>query len=274
MWTRFYDRYGDLGRPVNFERCLSAMLAHKPVKALRPDPGRIREEFREGAPTYARLFALFHQHYAEQLGRPRWGDQLGFVEHYADVIFAAYPDARMIHTLRDPRDRYAASIAGSRRRPGALGAATARWLHSAALARRNQQRYPDRYKVVRFETLVSRFEETLRDICAFLGEEFVSSMLTLEGALRFGDASDDGWDGAPDPGAAPDGQGETTGADLSGREIAFIQAEARHDMAAFGYEPAPVRLSLPERLLFHTVDWPVNLAGMVAWRVFLAGRLA
>ena len=101
MWTRFYNRYGDLREPRNFERCLAAMLAHKPTRALDPDPNRIRREFRQGEPTYARLFALFHEHYAERLGRSRWGDQLGFVERYADLIFAAYPDARMIHMVRD-----------------------------------------------------------------------------------------------------------------------------------------------------------------------------
>src|SRR5262245_50478355 len=80
MWTRFYNRYGDLNRSDNFERCLTAMLRHKYMQVLEPDPERIRQEFWQGPPTYTRLFALFQEHYAERVGKPRWADQLGFIE--------------------------------------------------------------------------------------------------------------------------------------------------------------------------------------------------
>lgn len=274
MWTRFYNRYGDLREPGNFERCLAAILAHKPTWALKPDPYRIRQEFWQGEPTYARLFALFHQHYAEQLGRPRWGDQLGFVEHYAGVIFDAYPDARMIHMIRDPRERYGASVTAERRRTGAVGAATAGWLHSVGLAKHNQQRNPDRYKVVRYEALVVQLEETLRDICAFLGEEFVPGMLTMEEALRFGDGNEEEPGGESTSRAAGSAPGGIPGRMASKREVAFIQARAGQDMVALGYELEPVQFSFWERFFFYGVDCPVNVAGMLAWRILLARQLA
>lgn len=274
MWTRFYNRYGDLREPRNLERCLAAMLAHKPTWALNPDQDRIRREFWQGEPTYARLFALFHEHYAEQLGRPRWGDQLGFVEQYADVIFDAYPEARMIHMIRDPRDRHGASIAAQRRRMGAVGAATARWLYTAGLAKRNQRRYPDRYKVVRYEDLVSQLEETLRDICAFLDEDFVPGMLTMEGALRFSEGNEEKLSGESTSRAGVSALDEVPGATISKGGVALIQAYAWQDMVALGYELEPIRFSLWERFLIYGVDWPINLAGMLAWRVLLARRLA
>ena len=72
LWTRFYGRYGDLERSDNFERCISAILAYKHVRVLQPDGTRLRSEFSQGEPTYARLFALIHQQYSERLGKPRW----------------------------------------------------------------------------------------------------------------------------------------------------------------------------------------------------------
>jgi hypothetical protein len=75
-WTYFYGQYGDLSKPENFKRCLDAMLKYKHALFLKPDADRIRREFWEGEPTYARLFALFHQHYAEREGKPV-GDQTG-----------------------------------------------------------------------------------------------------------------------------------------------------------------------------------------------------
>ena len=77
LWTYFYRRYGDLSQRDNFERYLAAMLRYKHVLALNPN--RIRKEFWQGEPTYARLFALLYMHYARQLGKPRWGVQSGFL---------------------------------------------------------------------------------------------------------------------------------------------------------------------------------------------------
>jgi len=263
-WTFFYGRYGDLSRRENFERCLAAMLRYKHVRFLQPDPERLRREFWQGEPTYARLFALFHEHYAERQGKPRWGDQTGLIERYADLIFIAYPTARMIHMLRDPRDRYEASLALWPNGKGRVGGATARWLYSVGLARRNQQRYPDRYKLVRYETLVSQPEATLREVCAFLDEEYTPAMLTMEGAPRFRDKLGSGSGSEPSP-LSPAFIGRFRQA-IPKREIAFMQAYAGREMVAYGYALEPIQFSFGEQLVFSLVDWPLNLARMTTWR--------
>ena len=265
-WTFFYQQYGNLGRRENFERCLAAMLRYKHVLFIRPDTDRIRREFWQGEPTYARLFALFHEHYAEREGKPRWGDQSGLIERYADPIFAAYPAAKMIHMVRDPRDRYEASLALWPHGKGRVGGATARWLYSVGLAKRNQQRYPNRYKIVRYETMVSQPEQTLRAVCAFLDEDYTPAMLTMEGAANFRSK-------------ISNNSHEVSGSSLLstkfiGRfrqaipkpEIAFMQAHAGRDMTAYGYELEPISFSLDQRLSFYCVAWPVNLARLVTWR--------
>ena len=62
------------------------------------------------------------------------------------------------------------------------------WVRSAALAVRNEARYPDAYRAVRYEALVSRPEQTMRNVCTFLGEEFEPSMLRMESESRYDDA--------------------------------------------------------------------------------------
>ncbi|MEJ2750555.1 MAG: sulfotransferase [Anaerolineae bacterium] len=91
MWRYFHGQYGDLSQRENFERCLDAMLHYKRVANLEPDPERIRREFWQGEPSYGRLFALFHQHHAERLGKTRWGDKSLHTEKYADQVFAEFP---------------------------------------------------------------------------------------------------------------------------------------------------------------------------------------
>lgn len=266
LWTYFYGQYGDLSRPANFERCLAAMLRYKHARVLEPDPERIRREFWQGEPSYARLFALFHQHYAERLGRPRWGDQTGLVERYADVVLAAYPTAKMIHMIRDPRDRYAASLDLWPNGKGRVGGATARWLYSAKLAVRNQQRYPAHYKIVRYETLVCHPEPTLREICTFLDEAYTPAMLTMEGAARYREKGAARFEGISRENPISTAFIGRYRAVVPKREIAFMQAHAGRAMTEFGYQLEPFELSLRDWLLFGVVDWPANLVRMLAWR--------
>ncbi|WP_374687511.1 sulfotransferase [Promineifilum sp.] len=268
LWTRIYDHWGDLADPANFERCLNAMRQNKHVRALEPDVERLRREFYaivgagfKSAPTsdtaaYALLFALVHRHYAERLGKTRWGDQTESVENYAKEILAIFPAARIVHLLRDPRDWYEAIVARDGRRPGRLGDAAERWSRSADLALRHQRRYPDRYKVVRYETLAAHPEETLRDVSAFVGLEMTPDMLALGHAARFQDS-------------------ETRHSPLStayiGRfrqrlaahEWGYLQDQTAARMAAFGYDLEPVHLSLADRLRCRAVMPTTSLTRLI-----------
>lgn len=252
MWDRFYGRYGELGRARNLDRCLRAISNDRRVRALGPDLERIRREFREGPASYARLFGLIHRHHAERAGKPRWGEQLGFIERYADPIFGAFPSARIVHMIRDPRTRWRLDR-GSRRRPGSLGWETARWLRSAELADRNRRRYGDRYRTVRYEAFAADPVSTLNDVCAFVEEICTPTVLDALASIRF------------DP---PDGT-RAFGSSLRARstEDAFVERQARDALSAFGYASAstafPPGEGAPHR--------PVDRAAMTAWRL-LEGR--
>jgi hypothetical protein len=270
LWPKTYQRYGDLSRPDNLQRCLQALLDNKHVASLNPDADRILAEFRQGEPTYARLYDLIQQHYAEGEGKLRWGDQSELIERFAVPVLESYPTAKFVHMIRDPRDRYAAGLARRSRkiRRGSVGGATARWLYSARLALSNREKYPERYKVVRYETLVTQPEATVRQVCDFLGEDFFPAMLSMDSTGRFD--RDEGLK----PGGSPlsaEFVGEFAGR-LSKLEVAFIQARAGREMVSFGYSLAPLSLSIGEQLLFYGFEWPLNLGRMVAWRSAKSAR--
>lgn len=251
MWRRYYGRYGDLANRDNFERCLNAMLQAKHVQELQPDPDRIRREIFLDSPTYAHLFSLFHAHHAERLGKPRWGDQMGKVEEYADIIFKAFPTAKLIHMVRDLRDRCQASVKTSRYRRAKLGWETAEWRRSTRLAQRNMERYTGRYLIVNYEELLVCREKTLRKVCTFLNETFLPVMLNVEGVPEMEDSKS----ARHRPETVPD------------REMALLQAGARNEMAAFDYEPNLIQISVPDLFLLTFVDLPLNLAGQALWWV-------
>jgi hypothetical protein len=255
LWSRFHDRFGGLDEPRNLDRCLDAMLAHKHVAVLRPDPARLRTELARGEPTYARLFALVHEHAAEREGRRRWVDQSELAERFADEILSSYPGARVLHVLRDPRDCCAARRA-QRRSPFRIEREAGRWAASARLARRHVARHPDHYAVVRYEELVSDPLATMMRVCAFLGEELVPAMVELPNARRY-------YDERARSGTAITARHVGEYRHTLGRhEIARVELSTHPYMTAFGYAAdAGASASLTDRIRARVVGrrtWPVS----------------
>jgi hypothetical protein len=265
MWTYFYGQYGDLVDDQNFERCLDDMLHYKHVAFLRPDVERIRREFHEGERSYSRLFSLFLIQFAERAGKGRWGVQTGLIERYADQIMAAYPGARMVHMIRDPRDRYEASLARWPNGKLRSGGAVARWEYSVDLAERNQQRYSGSYLTVHYEKMVTEPEQTLHLICDFLGETYTPDMLTMKGAPDFRAKISQGRDLARgQTPVTPDFIGSFRQG-VSKEDIAFIQAYAGLKMRAYDYKPVPIIFTIGERLHFNLIARPRGLVARSIW---------
>jgi Sulfotransferase family len=265
MWRYFDQRYGDLSVPDNFERCLRDMLRFKRLRHLRPNGPRIRNEFRQGEPSYGRLFALFHEHNAERVGRSRWGDKSLHTEHHADRVFAEYPSARIIHMTRDPRDRYASVRKRHDRDRPRLGGAMGRWLLSMRRARRNLSRHPDGYMILRYEDLVQDPAGTMARVCDFIGERFEPEMMNMAGAAEYrehGGNSSFGDVGSEAISTVGVGRFRAV---LSASEIAFIQMLARTEMDALGYRRDPVELHDGERIRFYVGLMPVQLGRLVGW---------
>jgi hypothetical protein len=155
-------------------------------------------------------------------------------------------------------------MAVSRHRKGKVGWDTARWLYSADLTQKNQYLYPDQYKVVRYEAFRANPEETLREICLFLDEEFVPDMLADNNINFDTDESDNGQGASGKATIRIDKTGDKR---LSKRDLLFTQAYAKQQLLAFDYALESPQLSLSDRLLFYLVDWPINYIGMAAWNM-------
>ncbi len=274
MWRYFHQRYGDLDQPENFERCFDEMLRYNRIqKFLSPEADLIRHEYELGAPTYGRLFSLFHQQHAEQLGKVRWGDKSLHTEHYIERALAEFPDALILHMTRDPRDRYASVRKRHGRDNPRLGGATGRWLFSMRKALANQKRYPNQYRIVRFEDLAGNPEATAREICAFIGEEFSPEMLTLSGAPDHSQAGGNSSFGKLEPGQIsqkPIGRFRDV---LTNMEIHYIQALTGRFMQQLGYPLEKVRFSFMEILKFYFVLFPSSLLRTVAWMAMTALKI-
>jgi hypothetical protein len=104
---------------------------------------------------------------------------------YVDLLFEWFPDARVIHMLRDPRAVYVSELQrrrGKPRRPYSwlmklplafeatlLWQTTWVWADAARRHHRLARRYPGRYTMLRFEDLVTTPDESLPRLFEFLG---------------------------------------------------------------------------------------------------------
>lgn len=231
LWRDVYARHGDLADPGSLRRCIAATFAIPAVRAMDLDPAQVAAQMSAGPPSYAHLFDVIHGLHAAAVGKVRWCDQLGLVEAYAAPIYAAYPNARFIHMVGDPR-----RIQPSTRTPGVAGWAVGKWLTSIDLAKRNSLRYRDQYLVLRHEDLSGDEEATLRDLCRFLDEELEPSMLVRP---------------PPPPPAA------------SRANVRFIEAAAGGAMADRGYAATSSGVRSWRSDL---VEWPANRLALTAWQ--------
>jgi len=119
--------------------------------------------------------------------------------------------------------------------------------------------------VLRYETLVTQPEETLRAVCTFIDEEFSTEMLTMQGAPRLLEKGSNSSYGRREPGRiSADSLGRYRQV-LTQREIAFIQAFASHDMRLFSYPLDEIHFSLKDQLAYMFLDWPISLLLMAGW---------
>ena len=192
LWTKLYDRYKDKNlnqvsiRNQLVEEIVTHRKAPRGIK-IKFNKEKILEALNQE--NYITCGLVFHhvlRLYAQGLGRPRWGLKTPYNEFWADDIFTSYPNAKMIHVLRDPRD-VAASI-NSRGWNITLERTCKEWQKSAQLAQVNQQKYSGSYLAIRYEDLVGNPETIIRQVCEIVELEYTPELLKMEGQL--------GWKGS------------------------------------------------------------------------------
>ena len=146
------------------------------------------------AATYSELVAELYVRLAHLHGKRFGGEKTPDYVRYLPLLNALFPWAKVVHLIRDGRDVTLALLDWAQeKKTGRLrGPARARLWQQSPLAacalwwnwqvgsgRRDAPALGDRYREVRYETLVAKPEETLRDLADFLELPFAPEMLSF-----------------------------------------------------------------------------------------------
>jgi hypothetical protein len=115
--------------------------------------------------------------WAAATSKDRWGEKTPSHAYFWDTIAETYPDAPIIHLVRDGRDVALSQIA-ARFGPKTIYRAARRWARYMEVMGRLTMSLPaSQVHVVRYEQLIREPEMVVRSLCGFLGEPFEASML-------------------------------------------------------------------------------------------------
>jgi hypothetical protein len=150
---------------------------------------KVRARLSDGMPI-ARAVAAIYEVYAEEQGKPRWGDKTPMYMRHLPLLRRLFPSAQYVHLIRDGRDAALSFLSmppgiafETWAHPTSPAAFACVWRTEVTAARRHGRRVgPARYLEVRYEDLVGNADSVLRRICTFSGLPYESAMTAYGGS--------------------------------------------------------------------------------------------
>ena len=131
------------------------------------DADEVLEEIVAGPPTLGSAFGIVFRAYARRFDKPRWGDKRPAYYQYIPALLRMFPDAQIVHLIRDGRD----CVASLQTMPWFnqdVYAAVCTWTEAIDSGRRAARRLPaDAYFELRYEDLVADPAARLAELCQF-----------------------------------------------------------------------------------------------------------
>jgi Sulfotransferase family len=126
--------------------------------------------------------------YAEEQGKPRWGDKTPMYMQNLRLLERLFPDAIFVHLIRDGRDAALSFLSMPKglmteawMQPRDVAGFAAQWRTEIKAARRLGDRVGERYLEVRYEDLIEDAPAVLKRICQFARLGYEPTMVDYAG---------------------------------------------------------------------------------------------
>ena len=127
--------------------------------------------------SHAQVVSRIFEEWAKKENKPRWGDKTPQYVSEIPTLLELFPSCKIIHIYRDGRD-VALSWIRTAFGPENIFTAAHQWEYHVNAGRQvGITLSPEIYLEVRYETLLSYPEATMKRICSFLNEPFCNDVL-------------------------------------------------------------------------------------------------
>lgn len=146
------------------------------VKDFDLDADAVRSTFLQEEASYAALFQVLLEAFAQAHGKPRVVEKTPAHLPFVPVLLGWYPNAKVVCIVRDGRDAVASRMAQPWTHNN-LRLHCLDWRRWVAMGDAFERRYPVEMIRISFEDLLSNPHETLDSVCRFIGEKFEEQQL-------------------------------------------------------------------------------------------------
>ena len=173
-WLKYY---GNLATVDGRARLIDDILATDVMQDWRPRLTREQVLPLVEESSFGDIFDATMRAWIAMTGKERWGEKTPHHLFYWPQISKFFPQAKIIHLVRDGRD-VALSYVSARFGPTTVYGAAQSWCRYLAEVDRLKKTFkPGLVCEIRYEDLVSEPEITLKQLCAFIGEEYDPNMM-------------------------------------------------------------------------------------------------
>jgi hypothetical protein len=248
-------QFGDLELRENRRAAARFILrrGHR-FRDLGLDRRRTRRQIVHAPPTLGSALGTVFRLYAEGFDRPRWGDKWPAYHRYLEIVMRLFPDAQIVHIVRDPRD----CVASLKRMPWwnrPVHHSVSAWAQSVDHTEAAIRRWPGSVIRVKYERLVADPEQELKQLAAALGEDYDPQMAEPERLAPVAVPERKHWhtNTRVSPTTTAVGRWQE---ELEPWEVALCERALGGRMARFGYEPSgAANPGLDHLLRFNYLLW-------------------
>lgn len=205
------------------------------------------------------LYTAMMESFAELESKRRYGEKTNENIRYIDELFSIFPQSKIIHIVRDPRD-VVSSMMSMPWASNDILANTLRW--RAELSNVQKYKEDDRIFEIRYEDLIQNPEQICRALCDFICEPFFPEMLEYDRKAKDYIVNEP-WKNRTEK--SIDGSAKQRWKkDLNPWQVCAVQMMVGGLMKSYGYEAERygilIRLSTPFVILVEAIKYMVYKA--------------
>lgn len=178
-FTNLMSYYGDLTKPDKLHSFIDDVLSTPQISIWSPKVTREQILQNLENPTMCGVFRSLMVSWAKLNNKSLWGDNTPQNIYYWKEIQQCIPDIKVIHIVRDGRD-VALSYINSRFGPKTVYSAATHWTYCLDKIINIRSSIPvQQFHELRYEELLTNPEDSLKQICKFLNEDYSADMLSF-----------------------------------------------------------------------------------------------